>query len=118
MDEFASLQTPELVRKKVEQLFKLGEWPQVWAILNAFETSSSISEVRVHLAMLKLSGGTIERLQRWLLNANQDWRDVLAAAEYPSQLEFDSWKLPPGEMQALVEKDRQQYLAWLQDDAL
>lgn len=69
---------------------------------------------RVRLAVLKLAGDDLSELARYLDVANQDFRDVIAWAEYPAYM-----KLAPGGdprsapyIEAL-EADAAQYLAWL-----
>ena len=55
----------------------------VLALLDRYGTRRSEPEQeRVQLAVLKLSGGDIERLRHGLDVARQDYRDVLYWAEY------------------------------------
>ena len=41
---------------------------------------------RVRLAVLKLAEGDLDKLERNTMLAQQDYRDVLAAAEYPNTI--------------------------------
>lgn len=107
--------TPELVEKKVQQLFAPQEWPEVWAILNDLKFDSG-DGARVQLAMLKSSGGEIKGLRCSLLAANRDWRDVIAGAEYPKQMSYFPKTWSEGKPQEVMKEDRQQYLDWLNDD--
>ena len=67
---------------------------------------------RVRLAILKLSGSDLEKLQRNTNRARQDYRDVLAWAEYPRQSRH--WSVPAGdEKSRMVKADRQEYEDWL-----
>jgi len=67
---------------------------------------------RVQLAILKLSGGNLEELRRLVDMAKTDYRDVLAYAEYPGEFRSAS-RTPPHELDAIRQRDREQYLAWL-----
>jgi hypothetical protein len=42
--------------------------------------------VRVRVALLKLSDGSLDRLHTWMKIAQTDYRDALAAAEYPAYM--------------------------------
>jgi hypothetical protein len=47
---------------------------------------------RIRFAVLKLSGGSVDRLQRAIDLANIDWRDVLVAADFDNDLTMHtSW---------------------------
>ena len=73
---------------------------------------------RVQLAILKLSDGDIEQLRRYVEIAQQDYRDVLAWAEYPEQMRTSAsqYNSPATVIRAIEDRDRQQYLQWLQAD--
>lgn len=45
---------------------------------------------RVHLAILKLSGGSLAELTKYAAAAGTDWRDVLMWAENGE--EYEAWK--------------------------
>ena len=117
MQDYFQLQTSELVEKKVQQLFVPKNWPEVWAILNAYTDASSMNNSRVHLAILKLSNGYLTQLRSCLQTANQDPRDVIAPAEYPNQLRYYSKKIDTVKQRKIIEIDAQQYLNWLNDDS-
>jgi hypothetical protein len=75
---------------------------------------------RVPLAILKLCRGSVERVLSLLEEARLDYRDILAAAEYPTQGDALLAMMSPGatdsekERFAEAEKrDRQQYEEWL-----
>jgi hypothetical protein len=71
--------------------------------------------VRVRLAVLKISGGDLDRIRRNIATAKQDCRDILAYAEYPRQMGQDSWKSSPAQNRALVAADRRGYEEWLRE---
>jgi hypothetical protein len=70
---------------------------------------------RVRLAILKVVGTRIERIREWTEIAKRDYRDVLAAAEYPNQLVTATWSLPSSERSAIEAKDAEQYRNWIEE---
>ena len=73
---------------------------------------------RVQLAILKLSGGSLDRLCEMVQSAKTDYRDVLMWAEYPEE-EQALWSVRPRlsreEQERLArirERDRKQYEDW------
>jgi len=69
---------------------------------------------RVRLAALKLAAGRIERLRTEVEGAKCDYRDVLAAAEYPGYFRRvpGPGKLPAAEVQRIIDADWKQYQEW------
>ena len=69
---------------------------------------------RVQLAILKLCQEEgLNTPDRFVKAAKQDYRDVLAWAEYPGQVNAAWFRLPPGEQAKVRRADLEQYLAWL-----
>jgi hypothetical protein len=70
---------------------------------------------RVRLAALKLADGSLEKLRRVMDQAKQDYRDVLAPAEYPkyTQHRFHARRLRARDRQEIYTDDWQQYERWL-----
>jgi hypothetical protein len=71
---------------------------------------------RVQLAALKLAQGDLQSLRRHIANAERDYRDVLAAAEYPRYMSagmFRVRKLSRKEQQRIVDSDWDQDQRWL-----
>jgi hypothetical protein len=106
--------TAALVQALIARLFS----PQVAAeaanVLAQYGTQAhEREEIRVHVAALKLSEGSLERLRELVTHAKRDYRDVLAWAEYPEELRTATWRLPPAEQTQIRTADRAQYLAWL-----
>ncbi len=69
---------------------------------------------RVRVAILKLAGDSLEEVQHFLDVANQDFRDVLASAEYPEQMSHPP--LNPGnrdEHAKWIAADLAQYKLWV-----
>jgi hypothetical protein len=99
---------------------------QIWPELNPTEVIAVLDQYgeepyerereRVQLGILKLSGGQLERLPSLVDMAKGDYRDVLAYAEYPEEAHISyevKRKLPPEEIKAIRNRDREQYLQWL-----
>ena len=104
--------TAALVQQLVERLFATHERTTAMSILRTYgETDAEPHRVRV--AILKLSAGQLGQLAHYTSAARRDFRDVLAWAEYPQELEQPIWQLPDAEVQRIRAADREQYLAWL-----
>lgn len=75
-----------------------------------------IEKPRVIMACLKIANGNFERLKGELANASGWWREIIGEAEYPNYTKkmFRIDRLSPEEKQRIIEKDRRQYLAWLE----
>jgi hypothetical protein len=75
---------------------------------------------RARLAILKLCRGSVERVLSMVAEARLDFRDIVAAAEYPDQgLELLAAKLPGAtdadreRFEEAKKRDRQHYEEWL-----
>ncbi len=69
---------------------------------------------RVQLAILKLSKEDgLPSPERYVRAAKQDYRDVLACAEYPNEFRCPPAELTPEVRGRLQRADHEQYLAWL-----
>jgi hypothetical protein len=67
------------------------------------------------LAIVKLSGGNYNKLGEYVQIAKQDYRDVLAWAEYPEEIGSKSWELSTAEVYKIRERDLDQYRQWLDE---
>ena len=106
--------TDELVQLLVERLFPAEERAAAIAMLDRYGTAPHEREaVRVRVAALKLCKGELADLERVIGHAKQDYRDVLAWAEYPDELVQATWRLPEDQVARVRGSDRAQYLAWL-----
>jgi hypothetical protein len=74
-----------------------------------------VEKPRVIMACLKVANGNFERLKGELANASGWWREIISEAEYPNYTKkmFRIDRLPVEEQRRIVEKDKAQYLAWL-----
>ncbi len=79
---------------------------------------SERGRARIQLAILKLSKGDLEKLRHYVEVAELDYRDVLAWAEYPEQMDTGASRFnsQPEVIREIEERDRKQYLDWLQGD--
>lgn len=70
---------------------------------------------RVVLACMKSADGDVEKLKRNLNDATGYWREIISEAEYPhySKKMFRIDKLTEKEQADIIEKDKKQYLEWL-----
>lgn len=69
---------------------------------------------RVRLAILKLANGDLEQLTRYTEAAIEDFRDVIAMAEYPwYSAKIGSEGAGQEVRREAIEADREQYLEWL-----
>ncbi|MEJ2132166.1 MAG: hypothetical protein P8Y95_11235 [Gammaproteobacteria bacterium] len=107
----------ETLTRKLRAVFPDGlERKRVWTILEAYGGEEGEQEPeRVRLAILKLSGAEPKRIETYTQLAKQDFRDIIAWAEYPRQSK--RWSLPEGpRRRRLVEADRAEYEAWLSEE--
>jgi hypothetical protein len=106
--------TPAFVEALVHRLFGPADRDAATAALERYGDRPHEREpVRVRVAALKLSQGDLGRLREALDRAARDYRDVLAWAEYPEELERPTWRLPAEEVDGIRSRDRAQYRAWL-----
>jgi len=104
------------VARLVHRDFTPGEVATVVALLEQYGTQPWHNEVaRVRVALLKLAGGNLEELRRHLKVAARDYRDTLAAAEYPVYMR----SISPTEKNDLKQKlavnsDWHQYREWFE----
>jgi hypothetical protein len=104
------------VERVVKREFEAAQQATVLDLLAGYESNSD-QPYRVQLAALKLARGDLRELQGWIASANQDYRDVLAAAEYPHSLAVGSHALPEAERQRVHDEDWRQYQLWLHGTA-
>lgn len=78
----------ELLEGKLQRLFpKVEDRQIVEDFLNTYgEEVHEQEPYRVRLAVLKLADKNIELIKKYTEFAKQDYRDILAWAEYPRQL--------------------------------
>ncbi|HEY8164824.1 MAG TPA: hypothetical protein VIF83_04645, partial [Gemmatimonadaceae bacterium] len=106
--------TPELVSQLVARVFSAKDQATALEMLDSYGAAAHEREpVRVRVALLKLSNGKLSELEHLIAHARQDYRDVLAWAEFPQELEQPTWQMPADRVAQIRGADRAQYLEWL-----
>ncbi|SRR5258708_38604601 len=106
--------SPEDVTRVIRRDFAENQFDTVVAVVNTYGAGrSEYGRARVHLAALKLAKGNVLKAQIEI--AREDYRDVLAPAEYPeySQRPFQIEDLPATEQKRIIASDWKQYEDWL-----
>ena len=106
--------TAEDVERVVRRDFSANEYDTVVAILSEYERSGQPESARVQLAALKLADGSLQKLLASIELAKWDFRDALAAAEYPAYYKMARQfrTLPAEEQSRITNSDLQQYEEW------
>lgn len=88
---------------------------QAERILSSYGREDFHLEVeRVHLGILRLSGADLPAIEGWTHFACDDFRDLLIEAEYRLSFGKDRLKATnPRKYEALEQKEREQYDAWI-----
>ena len=105
----------EVLKTKLEAMFPdETSRREIVSLLNQYGTETCEKEIsRVQLGILKLSGTSAEAIKMWVGVGKNDYRDVLAAAEYPNELNAPTWKMKETESAKIRDSDRRQYEAWI-----
>jgi hypothetical protein len=110
---------PKVSREDVERIVR-RDFPahlhdSVQRELGGYKSLGAKEVERVQLAILKLSNGKFDQIRRFVSEANGDYRDVIAPAEYPrlNALGFVGVeKLSQLERKQLSEDDWRDYQEW------
>jgi hypothetical protein len=109
--------TADDVMMVVRRDFAEEKFGIVMAVLNEYGVEKwECEKPRVQLAALKLSNGDLEALNKHINLAKQDYRDVLAAAEYPEYSTtgmFHVRELPAQAQRRIIDSDWKQCETWL-----
>jgi len=107
---------PEVSDHDVERVarrdFRNDALNEVLVLLDQYGSEAS---ARVRLAAMKLAAGSIETIRAMMHTACQDYRDILAGAEYPQAMKIPPpiGHLPADERQRIYDADWEQYQQWL-----
>jgi hypothetical protein len=104
------------VDRVVERDYPPDQHAEVLATLQRYGKEDWHREAdRVRLAALKLAAGSLDQLRLHIDIAAIDYRDVLAAAEYPAYMKREPHvdNLPQTERAEIIEDDWKQYQRWL-----
>lgn len=112
MEQFAPDVSDADVERIVVRDFPVAEQDQIPALISQVQVRE---KPRVVLACLKNSGGDIIRLKYYLAEASGYYREHIGEAEYPNYIKkmFRIDRLTEAEKAEIIEKDKNQYLAWL-----
>jgi len=118
--EATSQPIPQVTADDVERVvcrdFTPDEYTTVTMILNEYGTEKWHREpTRVRLATLKVASGSVQKLRALIDSAKQDYRDALAAAEFPAYFKIGVRvrELPEKERRRIIDDDWLQYEEWL-----
>ena len=101
----------QLLSTKIRQVFVDADPLAVQRVLDGY---GGPERARVQLAIVKLCDEDgVDSLRHYVDTACQDYRDVLAWAEYPQQMRPDWFSLSVTERAKVVKADRQQLARWL-----
>jgi hypothetical protein len=108
--------TEDDVARIVRRDFPTEQFDSVMDVLSEYGKVRYERECsRVRLAALKLGHGDLESLGRQIAAAKRDYRDVLAAAEYPEYMRVSTLQeLSRKEQHRIINSDWAQYRRWLQ----
>ena len=111
--------TPTVTSADVERIvrrdFSADRVPEVLSMLDEYGSATWQREAhRVRVTALKLAAGSVERIRSEIEGAKCDYRDILAAAEYPGYFRRvpGPGKLPTDEEQRIIDADWRQYRDW------
>jgi hypothetical protein len=109
--------TDEDVRRIALRDFGEAELAIVWSLLEEYGRQVwNRPSPRVRAAILKLANGDLERLREALDIAIRDYRDVLAAAEYPRYNREVFGNVDEATLQNVTDQDWNQYSEWFSAD--
>ena len=112
MDQFTPQVNQEDVERVLQRDFPVEHWQELREMIQLVQVRE---KDRVILACLKNARGDVQRLKGNLNEAEGYWREIISEAEYPfySKKMFRIDKLTEKERADLIEKDKKQYLDWL-----
>ena len=112
MEQFTPEVTDVDVERVIDRDLPLEKRDEIRAVIEQVEVRE---KPRVILACLKSAGGDLQKLKGNLAEASGYYREIIGEAEYPNYMKkaFHIDKLSEVEKSVIIEKDKKQYLAWL-----
>ena len=107
---------PTVSESDIERIIQRDYSRDLHAAIHEMIRSIEVREkARVILACLKNGNGDFQKLKGELTNAEGWWREIISEAEYPNYTKkmFRIDRLSEMEKERIIEKDKNQYLAWL-----
>lgn len=101
------------IDRLVKRDFHPEEVIEILKLLSLYQSETLNGKNRVHASILKLSNGNISKVRNYIEMANNDYRDVIALAEYPnfSEHAFND-DLVEDKVKQLENSDYVQYAIW------
>jgi hypothetical protein len=112
VDQFIPQVTQEDVERVLQRDFSAEHWREIREMIQKVRVRE---KDRVMLACMKVAAGDVQKLKRNLNEAAGYYREIVGEAEYPFYVKkiFRIDKLNEKEKADIVEKDKKQYLDWL-----
>ena len=112
MNQFIPQVTQEDVERVLQRDFSAEHWREIREMIQKVQVRE---KDRVMLACMKVAARDVQKLKRNLNEAAGYYREILGEAEYPFYVKkiFRIDKLTEKEKADIVEKDKKQYLDWL-----
>jgi hypothetical protein len=112
MEQFIPQVTQEDVERVLQRDFPAEHWQELREMIQRVQVRG---KDRVMLACMKAAGGDVHKLKGNLNEAEGYWREIISEAEYPfyTKKMFRIDKLTEREKSDIIEKDKKQYLDWL-----
>jgi hypothetical protein len=112
VDQFTPQVDQEDVERVLQRDFPVDHRQELREMMQRLEVRE---KDRVILACMKSAGGDVQKLRGNLNNAAGYYREIISEAEYPfwSKRMFRIEKLSEKEVADIIEKDKKQYLDWL-----
>ncbi|MGH8758219.1 MAG: hypothetical protein ACREVW_01685 [Burkholderiales bacterium] len=108
---------PDVTAADIERVVRRDYPPDLHDVIHEMIHGVEVREkARVIVACLKNADGNFQKLKGELTNASGWWREIIGEAEYPNYTKkmFRIDRLSSDEQARITEKDKTQYLQWLQ----
>jgi hypothetical protein len=117
VDQFTPQVTQEDIERVLQRDFPATHWQEIREMIQQCQVRE---KDRVMLACMKAAGGDIQKLKRNLNESAGYYREIIGEAEYPFYVKkmFRIDKLTEKEKADIIEKDKKQYLDWLNRKSL
>ena len=115
MEQQIPIITKDDLKRIINREFPSIHTSEIERILNLYNSEIEEGRNRVQASVLKLSNGDISLLKDFIEQANNDFRNIIAMAEYPnySKILF-SKNFTNDEKQTIIDEDWIQYKSWLE----
>jgi hypothetical protein len=112
VDQFIPQVTQEDIERVLQRDFSAEHWREIREMIQKVRVRE---KDRVMLACMKVAAGDVQKLKRNLNEAAGYYREIVGEAEYRFYVKkiFRIDKLNEKEKADIVEKDKKQYLDWL-----